>query len=136
LSEPQPLVIKSGTSAILHPEDKSGIVYLDINQEIEIYCTGELSVPVGVGNSAIAKCIEGNLFKVKSSPYSFTNFTCKTIPYHTARKTGRKCFNDAAQVEIGFDLGNRFVKVFEVCHDEKSEETYFAKHRLTPASEG
>lgn len=53
-----------------------------------------------------------------------------------ARKTGRSCFNGAALVEIGFDLGNRFPKVLEVCHDEVTEETYYAKYKLTPASEG
>lgn len=54
-----------------------------------------------------------------------------------------KCFNNAAHVEIGFELGitsttltTRFLKVLEVCHDEVTEETYFAKYQLTPASSG
>jgi hypothetical protein len=136
LSDPQPLIIKPGTSAFIYPEDKTGIVYLNDSEEIEIYCTSGLKVPSGVGNSAIVKCVEGNHFAVDNVDYSFKNFTCNSIPTHTTRKSGGKCFNDAIRVEIGFDLGNRFLKVLEVCHDEVTEVTYFAKYQLTPASEG
>lgn len=136
MSDTQPLIIKPGTSAFIYPEDRAGIVYLAASQEVEIYCTNGLKVPSGLGNSAIAKCADENLFEVNQVPYSFKDFACNSVPYHTTRKTGGKCFNDATQVEIGFDLGDRFLKVLEVCHDEITEETYFAKYQLTPASEG
>lgn len=136
LSDPQPLLIKPGTSTFIYPEDRAGIVYLDDNQEIEIYCTSGLRVPAGVGNSAIAKCINGNMFEVAGTLYSFRNFTCNSIPFHTTRKTTTRCFNGGIKIDIGFDLGTRFLKVLDVCHDESSEETYFAKYQLTPASEG
>lgn len=104
--------------------------------EVEVYCTSALKVPAGVGNSVIAKCVDGNLYEVNGVTYTFKEFTCTSIPSHTTRKTGSKCFNDAIMVDIGFDLGERFLKVLEVCHDEVTEETYFAKYQLTPASEG
>lgn len=78
----------------------------------------------------------GSNFEVDGIFYNFIEFTCNSLPYHTTRKTGSKCFNDAAIIEIGFDLGDRFLKVLDVCHDEVTEENYFAKYRLTPASEG
>lgn len=136
LSDPQPLLIKPGTSAFVYPENKTGIIYLDDEQEIEIYCTSGLKVPDGVGNSALAKCVYGNLFEVHGVSYSFKDFTCNSIPFHSTRKTGARCFNDGAVVEIGFEVDSRFLKVLEVCHDELSEETYYAKYQLTPASEG
>lgn len=137
LSDPQPLLIKPGTSAFLYPNNRTGIVYLDFEEEIEIYCTGSgLKIPAGAGNSAVVKCVEGNLFEFNGTSFSFINFSCNVIPYHTTRKTGGRCFNNGTSVEVGFDLENRFLKVFEVCHDEVSEETYYAKYQLTPASEG
>lgn len=136
LSEPQPLLIKPGTAAFVYPEDKTGIIYLDDKQEIELYCSSGLNVPSSAGNSVQAKCIDGNLFEVDGISYSFSNFTCNSYPYHTTRKTTSRCFNDAIMIDIGFDLGERFLKVFEVCHDESTEETYFARYQLTPASEG
>lgn len=136
LADPQPLIIKPGTAAFLYPEDRTGIIYLDDEQEVEIYCTSGFRVPEGVGNSAIAKCVDGNLFEVNGTPYTFIEFTCNSIPFHTTRKTGQKCYNDAIKVDIGFDLGDRFAKVLEVCHDEETEVTYYAKYQLTPASEG
>ena len=120
----------------MYPEDRTGIVYLDDDQEIEIYCTSGLKVPAGVGNSAIARCSDGNLFDVDGTTYSFKNFTCNSIPHHTTRKTTSRCFNGAIKVDIGFDIGTRFLKVLEVCHDEVTEETYYAKYQLWPASEG
>lgn len=136
LSEPQPLLIKPRAAAFVYPEDKTGIVYLDDGEEIEIYCSDRLVTPTEAGNSAIVRCVDGNQFEFEGVPYSFKNFTCNSYPFHTTRKVGGKCFNEATTVEIGFDLGNRFVKVLEVCHDEVTEETYFAKFQLTPASEG
>lgn len=137
MSEVQPLILKPGMPAFIYPEDRTGIVYLADSQEIEIYCTSGFAVPADVlGNSALAKCVDGNLFEVKSVAHSFKNFTCNGQAFHTARKTGKSCFNGGALVEIGFDLGNRFPKVLEVCHDEITEETYYAKFQLTPATEG
>lgn len=130
------MIIKPGTSAFVYPEDSAGIVFLADNQEVEIHCTSGFVVPAGAGNSAIAKCVDGNLFSVRDIAYSFKDFTCVGQAYHIARKTQKSCFNGAAQVEIGFDLGSRFLKVLEVCHDEVTEETYYAKYQLTPASEG
>lgn len=136
LSDPQPLIIKPRTAAFWYPLDKTGIVNLADGEEVEVYCTSGFRIPAGVENSVLAKCVDGNLFEVYGTAYNFINFTCNSIPYHTTRKTGTKCFNNATKVEIGFDLENRFLKVLEVCHDEVVEETYFAKYQLTPASEG
>lgn len=120
----------------IFPQDRSGIVYLDDNEEIEIYCTSGFTVPEDVANSAIAKCVDGNLFEVNGSPYTFKSFTCRSQPFHTARRTGRTCYNGASRIEMGFDLGNRFPAVLEVCHDEVTEETHYAKYQLTPAAQG
>lgn len=136
LADPQPLIIKPRTAAFLYPLDKTGIAYLADGEEVEVYCTSGFRIPAGVGNSVLAKCVDGNLFEYNEIAYNFINFTCNSIPYHTTRTTGAKCYNDATKVEIGFDLGNRFLKVLDVCHDEVTEETYFAKYQLTPASEG
>lgn len=136
LSDAQPLIIKPRTAAFVYPKDRTGIVYLDDDQEIEIYCTSGLKVPAGVGNSTRAKCSAGNLFAVDGILYSFKDFTCNSIPFHTTRFVGNRCFNNAKVIQVGFDLGDRFLKVFDVCHDENSEETYYAKYRLTPGSQG
>ncbi|CRK98271.1 CLUMA_CG011633, isoform A [Clunio marinus] len=136
LSDVQPLIIKPGAAAFIYPEDRNGIIYLDNGQEIEIYCSNGFNSPVGIANLATAKCVDENLFEVQGVPYNFKDFSCTQIPTHVARKTGKKCYENAEEVEIGFDVGNRFLKVFEVCHDEIREANYYAKYRLTPANEG
>ena len=109
---------------------------MELGEEVEIACTDMFKIPDGAGQHAMAKCVEGNKFQVNGVDYNFLDFTCVKIPSHIARKTGSSCYNSAAHVEIGFDLGTRFLKVLEVCHDEVSEETYFAKYQLMPASAG
>lgn len=136
MSDTQPLIIKPGTASFVYPADSSRLVHLELGQEVEIHCSDALKVPAGVGVQAMAKCVEGNKFQVHGVDYDFIDFQCLKIPYHTARKTGAKCFNGAEQVEIGFDIGTRFMKIIDVCHDVNSEETYYAKYQLTPASNG
>jgi hypothetical protein len=136
LSDTQPLLIHPGTSSFFYPADSSRYIHLELGQELEIHCTDSFKVPSGVGALAMAKCVSGNKFQVNGVDYTFSDFACMKIPYHTARKTGRTCFNNAAHAEIGFDIGTRFMRIMEVCHDENTEETYYTKYQLTPASNG
>lgn len=136
LNDIQPLIIQPGLPVFIYPEDKAGIVYLADRQEIEIYCTSDFVVPPGAGNSRIAKCVDGNLFEVNGVHYSFKQFSCRSQAAHSARRSGKSCFNGASLIEIGFELGNRFAKVLEVCHSEVTEETHYAKFQLTPATQG
>lgn len=69
LSDNQPLILRPKTTNFLYPEDKSGIVHLKLGQQVEICCTDKLQVPIGMGSSAIAKCVAGNKFKIDD--YSF-----------------------------------------------------------------
>jgi hypothetical protein len=137
LSNLQPLIVHHNSTNFLYPKDKAGIVVLDQGQKFEICCTSELKFPKNGGNCATVKCVAENKFEVKGKSYRFKEFSCKSIPDHIARKTGRKCFNQAEIVEIGFDVpGTRFIKVYEVCHNELTEETYLAKYQLTSGSAG
>jgi len=111
-------------------------VYLNHGEAIEVYCTSGFASPSTEQKSLLATCADDNQFQVDGVAYSFIDLRCITIPYHTARATGYTCFNGASLVEIGFDAGDRFFKVLEVCHDTTTEETYYAKYRLTPAIAG
>ncbi|CAO1405394.1 unnamed protein product [Diamesa tonsa] len=136
LGEPQPLLIRPGTSNFYYPAGKDGIINLNENGQIEIFCSSGFATPSGVANSATATCASGNQFIVNNVRYSFNQFACKNFVESTARKTGGRCYNNGFEVEIGFVVSTRFLRTMTVCHDETREETYYAKYTMTPANEG
>lgn len=136
LGEPQPLLIIPGTTEFFNPQGSDGIIRLNNNQQLELYCSTGFASPGASSNSIIITCTSGNLFLYSGSAFSFNTFTCSVYPIHKARKTGGRCFNNGYEVEIGFEVGSasRFLQVMTLCHDEITEETYYVKHKFTPAS--
>lgn len=65
---------------------------------------------------------------------TFNNYMCKAYPTHTAKETGGRCYNNGYLVQVGYQVDTRFLKVLEVCHDKVTEETYYTKHRFSPAN--
>lgn len=138
LGEPQPLLIKPGTTEFFDPQGSDGIIRLNSNQQLELYCTTGFASPGAATNSITVSCTSGNQFLYSGAAFPFNSFTCRAYPDHTARKTGARCFNNGFEVEIGFqiDSTSRFLQIMTLCHDEVTEETYYVKHKFTPANAG
>jgi len=135
--EPQPLLIRPGTSEFFNPTGRYGIITLNENQQIELYCSNGFASPAGTtGNSVTATCSTGNQFTFNNGRYNFYQFVCQSYPAHSARKTGARCYNNGYELEIGFVVATRFLRIMTVCHDEVREETYYAKYQLLPANDG
>lgn len=135
LGSPQPLYLRPGTTEFFHPTDRSGIVTMEKSQQMELFCTNGFSRPPGIeANSLSISCAHGSQFRLNGRLYNFNEFACRKYPYHTVQRQATRCFNNGVLVDIGFQLEDRFVKVMTVCHDMSTEQTYYAKYRLTPAS--
>lgn len=136
LAEPQPLLLRPGTSEFFNPTGRYGIISMTDNQQIELYCSGGFSSPAGAGTTVMATCTTGNQFLYNGNRYNFNQFYCGAYPAHTARKTGARCYNNGYIVEHGFVVGSRFANVFISCHDEVSEANYYAFYQLRPENDG
>lgn len=134
--EPQPLLIKPGTSEFYNPTGRFGIISVNEGQSIELFCSGEFASPAGAGNSIMATCTTGNQFLYNNVRYNFIDFACKAFPAHTVRKTGARCYNNGYVLEAGFVVDSRFLKVYDSCFDEVREEVYYAAYKLTPENDG
>jgi hypothetical protein len=133
----QPLLIRPGSTQFYDPQGSDGIINFNANQQLELYCSTSFASPAGIATSSITvTCSSGNRFTYNSATFDFSNFYCSAYPYHTARKTGGRCYNNGYEVEIGFEVGTRFLRIMTVCHDEVVEENFYSKYRLTPASVG
>jgi hypothetical protein len=129
-------LIRPGSSQLFYPATKSGIISLTANQQIELYCSGGFASPSGVGSSITATCSTGNQFLYNNVRYNFNNFYCSGFVASAAKKTSTRCYNNGYIIEHGFPVGTRFVKTYEACHNDVSEETYYVKHFFTPANAG
>jgi hypothetical protein len=136
LGEPQPLLIKPGTTEFYLPQGSDGIVRLNSNEQLELYCTNGFASPGGASNSITVTCSSNNQFSFGGNTYAFNAFYCTAYPVHKARKTGGRCYNNGYEVEIGFEVGSsaRFLRTILTCHDEVTEETYYAYYKFTPAT--
>lgn len=126
----------SGTSQLFYPPTKTGIISLSANEQIELYCSGGFSTPSGAGTTVLATCSTSNQFVYNNVRYDFKNFYCSGFTASAARKTSTRCYNNGYIIEHGFPVGTRFVKIYEACHNDVSEETYYVKHAFTPANAG
>lgn len=136
LGAPQPLYIRPGTSRLLYPSDRSGILTLEESQQIELFCKNGFSSPRGVdGDLVSVACAYGNRFRLNSKLHTLSEFVCQSYSAHTLRRRATsRCFNKSTIVDVGFQVGERFVQTIAICHNPATEQTYFAKYRLTPAN--
>ena len=134
--EPQPLLLRPGTTEIFHPSGRNGIITLNVNEQIELYCSKGFASPSRSEKTIIATCTSGNLFSYNNLDYEFKSFFCTAFTAHAAQKSGARCFNNGYIIEHGFPVESRFVKVFESCHDEVTEENYYSYYKFTPANDG
>lgn len=68
---------------------------------------------------------------------NFSDVTCKAYPYHTARKTGQTCANgDGVEIEIGFDIGSKFLSFIDICQDEVQEKSFYSHIKMSALNYG
>lgn len=136
LGIPQPLLIHPGSTEFFHPTNRFGVITMEKNQQMELFCTNGFSYPHGVERNLVSiNCAYGSKFLLNGKLYNLNEFTCRKYPYHSARRRPtERCYNDGILVDIGFQVEERFMNVMSVCHDPSTEQTYYAKYKLTPAS--
>lgn len=132
LNEPQPLVIIPGTSEFLLPNDTQGIIFLNRGETVEVYCSDSFYSENKEQLRTIT-CDSGTRFTEDGQSFEYKDLNCTKYPFHTAVRTNKKCFNDATVLDVGFEVGSRYLKVFEICFDEVLERTHYVTHEFTPA---
>lgn len=131
MNEPQPLVIVPGTEQFLLPNDTQGIIFLNKGDNIELYCSVSFYGLNSVKLRTLT-CDSGTRFIENGQSFEYKDLNCTNYPYHVAVRTGKTCFNNAAVLDVGFEVETRFLKVYEICFDEVLERTHYVTHEFTP----
>jgi hypothetical protein len=81
--------------------------------------------------TALATCSSGTTFYINLIPYSFSDFACRSYPYHTARRSGSKCYDGTkSHIEVGFEVESDFYKLIDICFDDTVFNTLYSKFTL------
>ncbi|KAK9678902.1 DNA/RNA non-specific endonuclease [Popillia japonica] len=134
LSEPQPLV--------LNPRGGDGIYafYLPDNGDIITFAENQLGKLVLDGtltrsDIGQARCVSGSFF-IGEQTLPFSAITCSRIPYHIARYTGGTCTSGHREIEVGFQLSNRFLRHLRICYDSNLQSVIYSEYNLTKTIAG
>ncbi|KDR18788.1 hypothetical protein L798_06469, partial [Zootermopsis nevadensis] len=138
LPEPQPLLLIPGGSkdgnGFFVPDDGDDIVTFGVGQDVLLACPGTNNYLAFAGfgtRIALATCSSGTTFYINSIPYSFSDFACRSYPYHTARRSGSTCHDGTkSHIEIGFEVESDFYKTIDICFDDNVLNTLYSKFTL------
>ncbi|XP_001858177.2 uncharacterized protein LOC6043286 [Culex quinquefasciatus] len=126
----QPLFLVPGTKQFITPITNTTDLLFHQGEQLELFCTR------GFGHtgdkSIVTTCDDANEFVHNGKIYNISQLVCKAPVYHVASRTEERCFNNARLVKVGFELDDRFLKLYEVCFDEETLGTHYVKHALYP----
>uniref|UniRef100_A0A182YBI7 DNA/RNA non-specific endonuclease/pyrophosphatase/phosphodiesterase domain-containing protein n=1 Tax=Anopheles stephensi TaxID=30069 RepID=A0A182YBI7_ANOST len=135
MPRPQPLVLIPGTDQFRYPSTNNGLLQLNAGETLELACQNGFALFPGK-TSIIITCVINDQFNYDSQMIAFRDFACTENWLSSARRTAQRCFNGATIVEIGFNVGPRFPKILDVCHDEVTFDNHYVVHEFTPANDG
>lgn len=113
-----------------YPLDKNKVINLKEKETIELFCSAT--------KKTTATCGSDGEFMINSESNKLKTYKCDEPVKSVIRKvTDKKCNTDKTLLEGGFDLGNdKFIKLFEICHDGDKESNLWVNHQITPANFG
>jgi DNA/RNA endonuclease G (NUC1) len=121
-----------GTEKFLEPKTPGRII-LQAKEVVEFFCSsGFVNFPQVTNING--SCTSSTQFLVNGTQHAIRKFECKSEVNHTAVATGGKCFNNSTLIKVGFPVGQRFLTVYQVCHEEKLMHTYWTRYTLSPMS--
>lgn len=102
---------------------------------MELWCSSPWTNFPGAPNLITASCVSGQTFSYAGVNRNFNQFRCNAWPQWTTRRTSTRCFRDGILVDVGFQVGTRWVQVYTSCHDLVLEQNWFTSYTFTPISD-
>jgi hypothetical protein len=140
-----PLLLKRRGSKDVHgfylPKGTAGILTLARGEKMFVACPGKDNGFENRnlrGELVLATCDSGTKFFVNSISYTFSNFACKSYPFHTARYSGSKCYHRTKRnIEVGFQVQNSgFYKLMDICFDDVLNTTLYVNATIVAGIAG
>lgn len=129
LGHPQPLIIYPQINIMMVPQTPDGVLRLEPDQKVELYCSGKgFDAPFEAKELLTATCGNHDEFMIDGYLVRFDEIRCHDpVATSADRSLDRTiCGPEVTQINVGFQLFNRFIYTMEICHDETLESTRFA----------
>lgn len=140
LKEPQPLILQRNSSepTIVYPSGDQGILKLATGKSLYLACPGKgnylKNIPKAKMKEATAVCVGGQTFRVGKETMKFQTLICDSLPKSETRRINTsKCYKQIKPIEIGFQLRKAYLPVIEICRDDTTQVTHWAKFQISKA---
>lgn len=127
-----------GNNAYYLP-DNNGIVTFTSTDVINLACPGGFVTLNGVSTDQSileATCASGSNLNVAGQSVPISGIICSRHPFHIARYTGNNCLGTNREIEIGFDIGTKFIKHLNICFDDVQQNSLYSVFDMPGASIG
>ncbi|GJQ77099.1 hypothetical protein Trydic_g23670 [Trypoxylus dichotomus] len=135
LHEKSPLILQESSGKekfkFYVPNIKDKIAFSE-DQLVTLACPGNVIViheEVSKKELVRAACKLGK-FQVGRRKVHFEEIHCKTYPSNKARYTGECCLRKHREIEVGFTINQTFLKVIDICFNEKTQMTLYTLSTL------
>uniref|UniRef100_A0A1Q3FS01 Putative deoxyribonuclease i n=1 Tax=Culex tarsalis TaxID=7177 RepID=A0A1Q3FS01_CULTA len=135
LPRPQPLILIPGTDQFRYPQSNDRMLNLNNGESLELACETGFNV-APMKKSIVVSCIFDRSFGYDGATFQFNEFSCDENWFSAARRTNVPCEQGATIVEVGFDMGTRFPKIMDICHNYRTFENHWIKHEFHVAHDG
>ncbi|KAH8307462.1 hypothetical protein KR044_012644, partial [Drosophila immigrans] len=133
LKDPSPLLSPEGALSWLLP-DESGVYTIEEGGSLDLHCTSAMAVPFNRYTALTARCLGNRLFQAEGEQADIGAFSCQSWPTYEAVRTGVACEGGTELLEIGFNVAAGLFPQLELCYDELTQITRYARYELTPAN--
>lgn len=130
-----PLIIQTGQNQFIYPKTGKTTRIIDIpsGESVDMVCPGKtVDVDtVSYDSFVTATCVSGSILKINGKNVEWRKIYCSSRAVKTARLTGNACENNGKELEIGFDVKDRFLRIVLICFDESKQEALYSHANIT-----
>ncbi|XP_062131544.1 uncharacterized protein LOC133842467 [Drosophila sulfurigaster albostrigata] len=133
LRDPAPLFTPEGALSWLLP-DESGAYTIEQGGSLDLHCTSALAVPFNRYTALTARCLGNQLYEAEGEQVAIRSFSCQSWPTYEAVRSGVACEGGTELLQIGFNVAAGLLPQIELCYDEQTQITRYARYELTPSN--
>lgn len=129
------MILDPETDNFILPDTNNGRTTFLSGETIKLYCGNGFHKPFFNQSSLNITCGSNGLFYANNKSVKFSDFACNDFPEHSYRRTNQTC-GDSNVIEIGFQIEQKFQRLFQICHNEQIGKTNWVKFKLTSLNRG
>lgn len=135
---PPPVLIHHNGTQLLEPHGTSKEIHVKINEKIILFCS--VGFTISDEQRLDVECVGDDKYRINESDekhYLINELTCNGRVKPTIRTNG-SCLDSnnneiGTIIQIGFEgKGLSFIGFLEICHDEETQQNFYAKFTLKP----